>query len=79
MQDVVSVKCSGVAHYKAIRPAGMGKALHRSLAQRTKVVEETLQDPGKCLWKQVSLIEMLHATFNSVKSDTVDLKIACQV
>lgn len=36
MQDVVSVKRSGVAYYKAISPAGMGKAPRSSLAERHK-------------------------------------------
>lgn len=36
MQDVVSVKHSGVAYYKAISPAGTGKAPRSSLAEKHK-------------------------------------------
>ena len=43
-------------------------------AQGTKAMEETLQNPGKRLWKQVSLIQTLNVTFNSAKSDTVVFK-----
>lgn len=53
MQYVVSMKCSGAAHYKAINLAGMGKAPHSSLAESNKEQRQwkKLQNPGKCSWK----------------------------
>lgn len=64
---VVSLKCSGVAYYKAISPAGMGKAPHRSLAERDKEhVRRQWKKHYKIqesLWKQVNLIEMLNVDF----------------
>lgn len=36
VQDVASVKRYGVAYYKAISPAGIGKAPHSSLSEQHK-------------------------------------------
>lgn len=37
-------------------------------------MEETLQNPGKGLWKQVSMIQTLYVTFSSVQSDAAVFK-----
>lgn len=83
MQDVVSVRHSGFAHYKAINTAEMGKAPHSSLSdwkeQGMEEMEKTVQNLGICLWKQVNLIQALNVTYSHQICHFKFLKTAGQI